>query len=178
MKLASALFFVFNCFSFLALGQDTDLKTVPSVDISRYMGTWYQISGNPTEYEKSCLCSRQKLEALADGTVSVYNSCTLSTVSGPLSEIKGIATNVHSPFNSRFTVDFGLGKLGNYWIIALDPEYNWAVVSEPTRKSLFVISKTPQMSTVDYSQALTAAGSQTDISLLQPMEQMNCSYPQ
>jgi apolipoprotein D and lipocalin family protein len=34
---------------------------------------------------------------------------------------------------------------GDYWIIELDPQYQWVVVSEPKREYLWILSRTPQL---------------------------------
>jgi apolipoprotein D and lipocalin family protein len=45
---------------------------------------------------------------------------------------------------------------GDYWVIVLDPEYRWAVVGEPDRKYLWILSRTPQLPAADYDQAISA----------------------
>ena len=34
---------------------------------------------------------------------------------------------------------------GDYWIIDLDPDYQWAVVGVPSRKYLWILSRTPTL---------------------------------
>lgn len=35
----------------------------------------------------------------------------------------------------------GSGRLGNYWIIDLDPDYQWASISDPTGSSYFLLTR-------------------------------------
>jgi apolipoprotein D and lipocalin family protein len=46
---------------------------------------------------------------------------------------------------------------GDYWVIGLDPEYRWAVVGDPEREYLWVLSRTPAMAAEDYAKAVGIA---------------------
>jgi apolipoprotein D and lipocalin family protein len=46
---------------------------------------------------------------------------------------------------------------GDYWILALGPDYTWAVVGTPSREFLWILSRTPAMSAASYAQALEVA---------------------
>lgn len=153
------------------------LETVPYVDVTQYAGIWYQVAGNPLPFDRNCFCSRQKLSLRDDGNVDVYNTCNTGAVDGALSEIKGIATSLDSVSNSKFEVDFGLPFKGQYWIIGLDAHYQYAVVSDPSKNSLFILSKTPTLDPVLYQLALDEAQKQVSLDKLVPMTQLNCQYP-
>ena len=155
-----------------------DLKTVNAVNVSRYAGTWYEIARNNfLPWEWGCVCARQVLTPAADGTLGVYNSCNFWTPAGKLRDIKGTAAVSDKSTNAKLTVDFGMPWKGDYWIIALDPEYRWAVVSDPSRWSLYVLSRTPQMDGALYNEAIAQASAQTDTRFLQTTQQLGCSYP-
>lgn len=175
MKLS--LFSLFIALSSLVFSERSfaQLRTVPYVDVSQYLGTWYQIARNPLMFEGNCVCSRQVL-SLGEGRVDVYNSCNEPTT-GELREIRGFATNDDTTTNARFTVDFGLPKLGQYWIIGLGENYQYAVVSDPTLASLYILSKTPTLSEELYQEAVAIAAEQMDTSRLVMTPQMGCLYP-
>jgi apolipoprotein D and lipocalin family protein len=154
------------------------LQTVSFVDLNQYAGTWYQIARNPIFFEARCVCSRQVLGAMPNGQVSVYNSCNDTAPTGTLEVIKGVATNEDPTTNSKFTVDFNLPNKGEYWIIGLDPQYRFAVVSDPTEKSLYILSKSPTLDPQLYQTAFNLAKQQVDTSQLQMTNQQNCTYPQ
>jgi apolipoprotein D and lipocalin family protein len=171
------LFAVLVAISSLAFSERTyaQLRTVPYVDVARYLGAWYQISRIPLPFEGNCVCSRQVL-SLGEGRVDVYNSCNEPTT-GELREIRGFATNDDTTTNARFTVDFGLPRLGQYWIIGLGEDYQYAVVSEPSLSSLYILSKTPTLSEELYEEAVALAAEQMDTSRLVMTPQMGCVYP-
>lgn len=153
-------------------------KTVPYVDVSRYLGTWYQIARNTLPFEAGCVCSRQVLGIARPDVVSVYNSCNDKSVDGVIRDIRGTATNDDPATNARFTVDFGLPVKGQYWIIGIGDNYEYAVVSDPSEASLYILSKTPTLPTALFDEAVLKAmraGVRTDN--LEMTLQNGCSYP-
>ncbi|MBY0384064.1 lipocalin family protein [bacterium] len=171
MKMTALLFLFFS------ITANAQLTTVPYVDVNQYLGIWYQVAGNPQPFDSDCFCSRQQLSLRSDGNVDVYNTCNKGASNGPLSEIRGVATSLDPVSNSKFEVDFGLPFKGNYWIIALDSNYQYAVVSDPTKRSLFVLSKTPTLDPILYQQALSEAEKQVSLDKLTTMNQNSCQYP-
>jgi apolipoprotein D and lipocalin family protein len=127
------------------------LSTVPAVDVARYMGTWYEIAKYPNWFQKKCVSSTQAIYSLqANGQVQVLNRC--KTDKGEWSEALGAARQIGGPTSPRLQVRFAPEWLsfipllwGNYWIIELDPNYQWVVVSEPQREYLWILSRTPQL---------------------------------
>ena len=127
------------------------LQTVASVDVPRYMGTWHEIAKYPNWFQKKCASSTQATYTLqANGQVQVLNRC--KTDKGEWSEALGAARQIGSPTSPQLKVRFAPEWLsfiplvwGDYWIIDLDPDYQWVVVSEPQREYLWILSRTPQM---------------------------------
>lgn len=173
MKMTMSLLLISLGFGFSA---QATLQTVPSVDLSRYAGTWYQIARNPLFFEGNCFCSQQKLSAQADGNIGVYNSCNDGAVNGPLKVITGVAMSEDAT-NAKLTVDFNLPQKGEYWVIGLGDNYEYAVVSDPSMKSLYILSKTPTLAQNLLDKALATAAAQLDTSKLIMTVQQGCTYP-
>ncbi|PUE12459.1 lipocalin family protein [Limnohabitans sp. T6-20] len=155
--LASALW-VWLALTGIAQAELAPLQTVPSVDVPRYMGTWYEIAKYPNWFQKKCTSSTQATYSLqADGRVQVLNRC--KTDKAEWSEALGAARQIGGPTSAQLKVRFTPEWLsfipmvwGDYWIIDLDPQYQWVLVSEPRREYLWVLSRTPQMPTATYQQ--------------------------
>jgi apolipoprotein D and lipocalin family protein len=122
-----------------------DLPVVPHVDLKRYMGVWYEIARLPARFEKSCEHVTAAYRLRPDGKVSVFNTCHKNDVNGPIDTAKGVARVVDPKTNAKLKVSFFWPFEGNYWILELDPSYRFAVVGEPGRKYLWVLSRTPQL---------------------------------
>ncbi len=136
------------------------LQTVASVDVPRYMGTWHEIAKYPNWFQKKCASSTQATYTLqANGQVQVLNRC--KTDKGEWSEALGAARQIGGPTSPQLKVRFAPEWLsfiplvwGDYWIIDLDPDYQWVVVSEPQREYLWILSRTPQMPETTYQTLL------------------------
>jgi apolipoprotein D and lipocalin family protein len=119
------------------------LEVVEFVDLERYLGKWYEIASYPAWFQKGCFASTAEYSMLPDGRIQVVNSCRENRIDGPLKQSKGKAEVVDTKTNARLKVWFFWPFKGNYWIIDLDPNYQWAVVGEPKRKYLWILSRIP-----------------------------------
>lgn len=133
------------------------LPTVAQVDLNRYAGSWHEVSRLPNFFQKSCVQSMAEYTARPDGTVQVRNTCYRAK--GSPSGITGTATPVPGSGNARLKVKFGglaalapVPEEGNYWILALDPHYRWAMVGTPDRKFLWMLARQPQLPVPIYRQ--------------------------
>lgn len=123
--------------------QQAPVTTVPQLDLGRYVGKWYEIAAFPMFFQRDCIADTTAEYALAaDGSIDVINRCR--TDSG-FDQAKGRATAVEGSNNARLKVSFFWPFRSDYWVIGLDPEYRWAVVANPNRRFLWVLSRTPQL---------------------------------
>jgi apolipoprotein D and lipocalin family protein len=145
-------------FSQAFAGPNADLTTVPSVDLGRYTGRWYEIARYPNRFQKQCTGNvTANYRQLADGKIEVVNECRKSD--GKLDVAKGKAKVSDTNSNAKLRVTFFWPFYGDYWIIGLDPEYRWAVVGEPSRKYLWILSRTPELSAADNEAAMAVVRS-------------------
>jgi len=141
----------------VALAQAT-VTSVPSVDLARYSGKWFEIASFPMFFQRNCVAdTTAEYAAAADGSVSVHNRCR--TDAG-FDDATGKATVVEGFGNSRLKVSFFWPFKSDYWVLGLDPEYRWAVVGNPNRKYLWVLSRTPQLPAKLMEAALASASAQ------------------
>ena len=122
------------------------LAVVDFVDVERYMGTWYEIARYPNSFQGAdCVATTAEYALLDDGRVSVVNRCREGAIDGPEQSIAGVARVVDTDSNAKLKVAFFGPFEGNYWIVDLDADYQWAVVGEPSRRYLWILSRTPSM---------------------------------
>jgi apolipoprotein D and lipocalin family protein len=74
----------------------------------------------------------------------VLNECRSERLDGPVRSVDGKAW-VAEAGSAKLKVRFFWPFAANYWIVALDPQYQWALVGEPSRKYLWILSRTPTM---------------------------------
>ncbi len=129
---------------------ETEPVTVDSVDLNRYVGTWYEIARIPNSFQKKCAMNTTATYRLRpDGNIDVINRCVESDGSENIAQ--GIAKVVDPKTNAKLEVSFvrflGIQLFwGDYWIIGLDREYRWAIVGNPSRKYGWILSRTPTLS--------------------------------
>ena len=173
--LAAALTLIISGCVFFWRGEYPD-HTVDSVDLSRYMGRWYEIASFPNWFQKGCLCTTADY-ALADGHVTVINSCRRGSPLGKLDVATGKAYVVPDTNNAQLRVQFQWPFKGDYWVIALDENYQYAMVGHPQKKYLWILSRSPIMDDATYARLVgIAAAKGYDVSRLQKTDQ-TCSAP-
>ncbi len=131
------------------------VASVASVDLERYAGRWYEIASFPMYFQRQCIGDTTAEYALKpDGEVTVTNRCR--TESG-FSQAQGNAWAAEPGNNARLKVSFFWPFRSDYWVIGLDPDYRWAVVGNPDRKYLWILSRTAELPKALLEEALKAA---------------------
>ena len=128
------------------------VTAVDRIDLTRYAGRWHEIARLPMFFERACDREITATYSLrADGSVGVRNACVEK--SGKSRSAEGVARRpdpVKAPaqLQVRFAPDW-LSFLpmvwADYWVIALDPDYRWAMVGEPRRKYLWILARQPHL---------------------------------
>jgi len=138
------------------------LRSLSSLAVAPYMGTWYQVAYFPNVFQRQCVSdTTATYRQRDDGSVEVINRCR--TADGVLDEAAGMARptgqlrdGVLAPAQLEVSflpawlrwLPFGWGQ---YWVIQRAEDGRYAVVSEPTRQYLWVLSRTPSLSSADES---------------------------
>ena len=137
-------------FSSLMFAQQNPPTTVKYVDLKKYVGLWYEVAKIPNSFQDQCVKgTTAKYTLTKDGEIYVTNSCI--DEDGELDAADGVVRVVDKKSNAKLEVSFVsfLGWRpfwGDYWIIGLDANYEWAVIGTPDRKYGWVLSRTPSQS--------------------------------
>ena len=138
------------------------LQSLPSLQVTPYLGTWYQVALFPNAFQKQCVSdSTATYRALSDGSLEVVNRCKMTD--GRWGEAVGVAWPTGRREGdevqpAQLKVSFLPAVLrwmsvgwGAYWVIQRADDGRYAVISEPSRKYLWVLSRQPQLSASDES---------------------------
>jgi apolipoprotein D and lipocalin family protein len=132
------------------------LEVVPHVELKKYLGKWYEIAHLPARFQKGCTDTTATYTLSEDGSISVLNECRRS---GKVKQAKGKAKVVDKNSGAKLKVTFFWPFYGDYWIINLGKDYDYAVVGTPNRKYLWILSRTPQMDDKLFSQLIESVKS-------------------
>jgi apolipoprotein D and lipocalin family protein len=130
------------------------LPTVASVDLQRYVGTWYEIGRLPNVFQRQCLSdTTAQYAARPDGNIDVTNRCrTAGKGDSEWETARGLARIIDPVSKARLQVSFLPEALrwlpigwGDYWVLELDADYRWVMVGEPGLRYLWVLSRTPAL---------------------------------
>ncbi len=130
-----------------------ELPVQEGVELSRYVGTWYEQARLPNSFQKSCDRNVQAhYTLLPENRVWVVNRCT--TESGDIKSTEGVARLAEKPqppnparLEVRFAPEWTSWipmVWGDYWIIRLDESYQYSLVGTPDRKYLWVLTRQKQ----------------------------------
>jgi apolipoprotein D and lipocalin family protein len=127
-----------------------DVKAVDQLDLNKYLGTWHEVARKPLTFQKDCAYNVTANYSLNDkGNVKVDNRCYKAD--GVMKQSTAEAYVQNAPANSKLKVSF-LPKAirwipiarGDYWVLKIDQNYQTALVGEPDKKYLWVLSRDPQ----------------------------------
>lgn len=127
-------------------------ETVNNVDIEKYSGKWYEIASYPLPFQEGCMCTTAEYTSM-DEYIKVVNQCKQKAEDGKKRRTQGIegkAFVVEETNNSKLKVQFFPPFKSDYWIIDRDENYSYAVVSNPEKSALWILSRTPRMKFVTY----------------------------
>ena len=138
-------------------------EPVARLDLARYMGQWHEIAHLPLVFQRQCVGDIAAQYALAeDRQIKVTNSCR--TADGTRDTVVGMARPDGSGRGGALQVRFAPRWLGwlpwvwaDYWVVDIDPDYRWAVVGSPSRKYLWILSRSPTMSRAQFDELVTRA---------------------
>lgn len=146
-------------FSFLSCKTAKDLPTVATVDINEYAGQWYEVAKLPNRFEKGLDCVTATYSVMENGKIKVENRGRLLKDLSRFKDITGTAWVPNPEFPGRLKVRFFWPFSGDYYIMALDENYSYALVGSPSRKFLWVLSKIKDLDKDIYDELLQVAKS-------------------
>ena len=143
-----------------------EVKAVDAVDLPRYLGTWHEIATIPQFFQRKCVRDTKAVYSAGEAAqIRVENVCTRED--GGREKIEGRARVADSAQTSKLEVTF-LELFGeyrfwvaaDYWVLALDPDYAWAVVGHPSLRYGWVLSREPRLPSATLAEIIGRVKSQ------------------
>lgn len=142
----------------LAACSDTEMpnqKLVSSIDLSRFMGTWYVHGHSPTFMDKEAFSATETYELDSKGAIKTTYRFRKGSLDGkwktyhPVGKVHDTETNAE--WRMKF---FGLFS-APYYILYVDPNYKYTVIGHPDRKLAWIMSRSPKIEETQYGKLET-----------------------
>lgn len=109
------------------------------VELSRYLGRWYELARYEQGFQKDCDGVTADYALRDDGMIAVLNTCRKPD--GTVSQAKGRAKVVDPTTNAKLKVSFFGPFFGNYWVLDRADDYSWAIIGEPSGRYLWILAR-------------------------------------
>ncbi|MBT3514207.1 MAG: lipocalin family protein [Nitrospina sp.] len=123
--------------------ENKKLEVVSNLDLQKFQGTWYEIAHNPWFPEKGCFSMIAHYKLTDDNQINVTNICRKNGFDGEISKVTGRAWLVNPKIKAKWEVQFIWPFTLDYWVIDLEENYNYAVIGEPEKENLWILSRKP-----------------------------------
>ena len=130
---------------------DAQMETVKNVDVTRYMGTWYEIARFPHSFEKDLVGVTATYTLQENDRIMVLNQGYKHSLGGKLKQTRGVAKIPDMNNPGRLKVKFFLFFGADYYILELDQEgYRYALVGSSSPNYLWILCREPVMDDETY----------------------------
>ena len=131
-----------------------DKTVVKELELDKYLGTWFEIARYDHSFERNLVGVTATYSMRDDGKIKVVNAGYKNTLDGEKSEAVGKAKIPNQKEPSKLKVSFFWIFYGDYFVMELDPDYQWAVIGSSSDKYLWILSRVPHMDPILYKQLL------------------------
>ncbi len=140
----------------LVAGCQNEPLDVARVDLSRMEGKWFEIAKLPRPSQAGCVGTTAEYRLVSARELLVVNECREGSVDGPLKRVaaRAVASDAAEP--AKLSLDFGFAY-GDYWILEVGADYEYAVVGHPSRDYLWILSREKTLTKAKLEDALSHA---------------------
>ncbi|MDX2414634.1 MAG: lipocalin family protein [Bacteroidales bacterium] len=132
-----------------------DLTVVKELDLQKYLGTWYEIARYNHRFERGLVGVTANYSIREDGKIKVVNSGYKKNLDGKFSQATGKAYLPNPDLEpGKLKVSFFWNFYGDYFVLDLEENYQWAIIGSSSDKYLWILSRTPQLEPGLYDELL------------------------
>ncbi|MBP9889113.1 MAG: lipocalin family protein [Leptospiraceae bacterium] len=151
MKIVFLLFVIVQC-------KETEgfRKTVPSVDLNRFMGKWYVIASRPTSFEENAFNAVEIYTYNSQkDQIDISFNFNKGSLTGPKKSIPQTGYIIDKINNSYWKVSPFWPLKFDYLIIDLDPSYKWTVIGVPDQTYIWIMARTPTLTEAEFQKIIS-----------------------
>lgn len=132
----------------------TDVTPISNFVLDKYLGKWYEIARIDNRFERGISNAFAEYSLNPNGTIKVVNS-GVDIKTGRMKSAVGKAKTTSIPGLLR--VSFFWIFYSDYRVLAVDENYNWALVGGSSSKYLWILSRTSKLSEEDMALVISEA---------------------
>jgi apolipoprotein D and lipocalin family protein len=132
------------------------IDPVESFEVEAYLGKWYEIARLDHGFERGLSQVTAEYSLREDGGIRVINR-GYSAADDKWEQAEGKAYFVEDKNTAHLKVSFFGPFYGSYIVFELDPQYQYAFISGPSRDYLWLLARQPQVSDKLKSEFIAAA---------------------
>ena len=138
------MFAALAALAILSCNAEPPLAVASNVELSRFQGKWYEIARLPRTTQTDCHGTTAFYTQNSDGSLTFVNQCNVGSQTGPMKTLAMAATVPDSNVQAKLALDVG-GYVGDYWILEVDSNYQYAVIGHPSRLYFWILSRAPTL---------------------------------
>jgi apolipoprotein D and lipocalin family protein len=117
-----------------------------AVDPRLFSGRWYEIARLPNKLQQDCQAPTSDWSKQPDGGYSLVQTCRVGSPSGPTKTWRAGAKIIDQSRNAKVRVGFFGGFIHqDYWIVDRGDDNSWCIMSTPTSKYVWIMSRNAVM---------------------------------
>ena len=172
MKTRVTLTFVISAMALSACATSAPLRTVPRVDLDRFMGDWYVIANIPTFIERKAYNAIESYERVDDKQVATTFRFNKGSFTGPVKTYRPTGFVKDDPSNAIWGMQFIWPIKADYRVIYLNEDYTQTVIGRNKRDYVWVMARTPLIPDADYNSIIDLIGKRGyDTTKIRPVPQ-------
>lgn len=137
-----------------ACSTSAPLRTVPQLDLERFMGDWYVIANIPTFIEKKAHNAIESYELVGEKQVATTFRFNQGSFDGPVKTYKPTGFVCDDPSNAIWGMRFIWPIKADYRVIYLNEDYTQTVIGRNKRDYVWIMARTPSIPDADYNSIL------------------------
>jgi lipocalin len=133
-----------------------DKTVVKELDLQKYLGTWYELARYNHRFERKLVGVSANYSIREDGKIKVLNSGYKKSLEGKFSQATGKAYLPNPEQEpSKLKVSFFWNFYGDYYVLELDENYQWAIIGSSSDNYLWILSRAPQVDPALYDEYIS-----------------------